>query len=124
MQLVLVQQLRKFKFNQENDKIERDVSLSDKQKSCKVKAVKKRILRDEVNAKAKELTTCCIHYEPLGSAFWDGLCALHFSTNEFRRFLDKLEAIAVQSTFHRIQYFLSNSRKALKMQRFVSSCQT
>ena len=112
--------------------MESDDTLNEIQRTAKIASARKRLLRDEVNAKAKELSTCCIHFRPLKSAFYPGLCGLHFATNEFRRFLDKVESIAVAATetlpgmpFF-FKQFKSTSQKARICQRLpeINMCRS
>ena len=96
MQVFLALQLKKYL--RKRDEILADCHLTEKQKSCQILSAKKRMTRTEVNAKATEYATCCIHFKPLRSALWAGICALHLGTNEFLRLVQKIELLAEKAT--------------------------
>ena len=64
--------------------IKADKRLNDEEKNKKIDSAMETIMRSEVNAKARDVETACVHNHPLdGFGEEYGPCILHMSTNEF-----------------------------------------
>jgi hypothetical protein len=65
--------------------------ISDSEKKKKIRNAEIRLLDKEVNMKAVELKTCCIHMKPVDYAQVFATCSLHLETNEWLRFMKAYE---------------------------------
>jgi hypothetical protein len=79
-----------------------DSRLKGKQRADKLENFRKKFTKD-LNAEAAKLKTCIIHEAPVHFAHWFPPCLLHFSCNEWARFLKSVDSFARRFTLnHRL----------------------
>lgn len=89
---------QRLKYEKKMTEIKKDKRFKEEEKTKKISSAYQTIMIDEVNAKAREIETACVHNMPLDELEEYGPCMLHMSTNEFRRWLDRLVQYVVSRT--------------------------